>query len=249
MSTLTSNPIAAALRELIRLKDLKTDANINTSGDWDATRRRRAMLEEHDAKKGEAWDAARRALYAFDSGSSETREQLAKRLIREMATETEELLSIVRDISTMPAHEPFEPHFEMRGKCECGLAWHVGSGFAFEVKEMFCTCGRKVPVNRAAVQGASRDASPADLVGALQDVVHTDPGPVRAGKSVRQGEPGASIAGFPVVVDPTMPPDQIELRKDGNCPTGDWPHNFATETTERMTKGRCIYCGTPAQRT
>lgn len=29
----------------------------------------------------------------------------------------------------------------------------------------------------------------------------------------------------------------------GNCPTGDYPHKFATETTERMTKGECIYCG------
>lgn len=60
-----------ALLELVRLKDLKTDAEaINTSGDWGAVRRQRAMLAEHDAKKGEAWDAARRAL-SGDSSAPE----------------------------------------------------------------------------------------------------------------------------------------------------------------------------------
>ena len=29
------------------------------------------------------------------------------------------------------------------------------------------------------------------------------------------------------------------------CCTGDYPCTFATETTERMRKGRCIYCGLP----
>lgn len=53
------------------------------------------------------------------------------------------------------ASEPVAPHFEMRGKCECGLLWQVGSGFAFEVKEVFCTCGRTVPVNRAAVKSGA----------------------------------------------------------------------------------------------
>lgn len=57
-----------ALRELIRLKDLKTDAEaINTSGSWDAAHRRRDMLAEYREKKGEVWDAARRALADFDN--------------------------------------------------------------------------------------------------------------------------------------------------------------------------------------
>lgn len=50
--------------------------------------------------------------------------------------------------------ETSAPHFEMRGKCECGLTWQVGCHFAFEVKEVFCTCGRMVSVNRAAVEPA-----------------------------------------------------------------------------------------------
>jgi hypothetical protein len=64
----TSNLVAAA-RELLRLKDLKTDANaINTSGSWEAVHRREAMLEEYRTKKGEAWDALRRALQVETSG-------------------------------------------------------------------------------------------------------------------------------------------------------------------------------------
>jgi hypothetical protein len=63
-----SNLVVKALRELLRLKDLKTDANaINTSGSWSEAHRQQSMLKEHDAKKGEAWDAARRALHAFDA--------------------------------------------------------------------------------------------------------------------------------------------------------------------------------------
>lgn len=57
-----SNLVAAA-RELLRLKDLKTDAEaMETSGSWSAVHRRNAMLAEHEAKKGEAWHALRRAL-------------------------------------------------------------------------------------------------------------------------------------------------------------------------------------------
>lgn len=59
----TSNLVAAA-RELLRLKDLKTDANaIETSGSWNAVHQRDAMLAEHNAKAPPAWDALRRALH------------------------------------------------------------------------------------------------------------------------------------------------------------------------------------------
>lgn len=67
--TMTDRAITA-LRELIRLKDLKTDAlAINTSGSWNAAHRQQHMLAEHDGKKGEAWDAARRALAEFDNSA------------------------------------------------------------------------------------------------------------------------------------------------------------------------------------
>jgi hypothetical protein len=59
----TSGDVVAAARELLRLKDLATDAEaIETSGSWDAVHRRDAMFAEYRAKKGAAWDALRRAL-------------------------------------------------------------------------------------------------------------------------------------------------------------------------------------------
>lgn len=74
MSDLTSKDVVGALRELIRLKDLKTDAEaINTSGSWSAVHRRDAMLAEYRAKKGEAWDAARRALTEHERRAPETK--------------------------------------------------------------------------------------------------------------------------------------------------------------------------------
>lgn len=62
-----NHPVVQALRELVRLRDLKTDARqINTSGDWNAVHRQRDMLAEYDARRGDAWDAARRALHEHD---------------------------------------------------------------------------------------------------------------------------------------------------------------------------------------
>jgi hypothetical protein len=72
---LTSNLVAAA-RELLRLKDLKTDANaIETSGSWSAVHRRDGMLAEYRAKKGDAWDALRRALNALPAGETSARQE------------------------------------------------------------------------------------------------------------------------------------------------------------------------------
>ena len=42
--------------------------------------------------------------------------------------------------------------YALEERCECGLTWRVHSGYAFDVKELFCTCGRKVTANRAAVK-------------------------------------------------------------------------------------------------
>lgn len=59
-------------------------------------------------------------------------------------------------------------------KCDrCGTPMHCGS----KQWEYQCNC-----------------RGPAALVGALQDVVHTDPGPVRAAKAVRAHEPGGDLA-------------------------------------------------------
>lgn len=59
--------IEAALRELLRLKDLKTDADmIDTSGSWEAVHRQRDMRAEYKKAKPLAWDAARRALTQSD---------------------------------------------------------------------------------------------------------------------------------------------------------------------------------------
>jgi len=61
-TSLPSN-LETAARELLRLKDLKTDAEaIETSGSWSAVHRRDAMLAEYVLKRGAAWDALRRAL-------------------------------------------------------------------------------------------------------------------------------------------------------------------------------------------
>jgi hypothetical protein len=60
--------LEAALRELLRLKDLKTDAEaINTSGSWEAVHRQRDMRAEYEKTKPLAWDAARRALTQSDA--------------------------------------------------------------------------------------------------------------------------------------------------------------------------------------
>lgn len=65
--------IEAALRELLRLKDLKTDAEaINTSGNWEAAHRQRDMRAEYEKAKPLAWDAARRALTQSDASAEQT---------------------------------------------------------------------------------------------------------------------------------------------------------------------------------
>lgn len=58
---------------------------------------------------------------------------------------------------------------------------------------------RSIAERIADVEGASRDASPADLVGALQDVVHTDTGPVRAAHAVRDVSSGTAEQLFRLV--------------------------------------------------
>jgi hypothetical protein len=37
--------------------------------------------------------------------------------------------------------------------------------------------------------------------------------------------------------------DCTSLKASDNCPTGDYPCKAASETTDRMTQGCCIYCG------
>lgn len=48
-----------------------------------------------------------------------------------------------------PSAEPVQ--YALEERCECGLTWRVHSGYAFDVKEIQCHCGRKVSVNRAAL--------------------------------------------------------------------------------------------------
>jgi hypothetical protein len=90
------------------------------------------------------------------------------------------------------------------------------------------------------VEGASRDAaeswrtalqdvSPPDLVGALQDVVHTDPGPVRAGKAHRD-------ASHRVGVIDDAPYNLLAGFWECECEA---PDNFRHESTEW-----CADCGT-----
>ena len=52
-----------ALKELVRLRDLRLDADrMSTSGSWDATHKRNAMYSELKTKEPLAWEMARRAL-------------------------------------------------------------------------------------------------------------------------------------------------------------------------------------------
>lgn len=71
--------IVDALRELVRLKDLKTNAEkISTLGNYESTHRRGLMLDEYSTKKVEAWESARRALTEYDRHG--TRDRLALKL-------------------------------------------------------------------------------------------------------------------------------------------------------------------------
>lgn len=66
--------LAGALRELVRLKDLKTDAEaINCSGNWEAKHKQDAMRAEYKTAQPLAWDSARRVLTAHDAGDERER--------------------------------------------------------------------------------------------------------------------------------------------------------------------------------
>jgi hypothetical protein len=81
------------------------------------------------------------------------------------------------------AHEPCE-QLEPKYECHvCGRKYRTTEVRDHHQEE----CKDIAESWRTFKEGASRDASPADLVGALQDVVHTDTGAVRAGRSVKSG--------------------------------------------------------------
>jgi hypothetical protein len=66
-------------------------------------------------------------------------------------------------------------------KCEhCGATTSIDCVSDFQLIQYICgMCGKETRAHELR-------ASPANLVGALQDVVHTDPGPVRAGRAARE---------------------------------------------------------------
>lgn len=65
--------LVAAARELLRLKDLKTEAeSINTTGSWSEFKRQKTMLREYESCKHNAWNMLRIALAAKDNENVST---------------------------------------------------------------------------------------------------------------------------------------------------------------------------------
>jgi hypothetical protein len=137
---MSTEPVVEALRELLRLKDLKTDANkINTSGSWDAAHRQQAMLKEHDEKKGEAWDAARRALHAYDQANSQQKIPIAETLDKLVPVDTANL----SEVHKRPIGKPIN---QCDG-CRRGIpvneeGMHVGEGGFWGGDVQGCTANR-----------------------------------------------------------------------------------------------------------
>lgn len=129
-----------------------------------------------------------------------------------------------------------EPQPQPNGRCKCQ---YCGEGFVMwgdtSVHERSCS------KNPAFAQKASAPAG--DWVIVCGDSWYGD-----NGKFVKSEW---EARGFPSCADaqefakgmrcPWSVRERTQYKRP--CPTGDYPHRFAIETTERMTKGRCIYCG------